>query len=88
MNHNRSGRKRRLIFGMAIPPQDRTAHYGEPQLVSQEEVVHRLGISRTTVWRLIKNADLEAVHIGSRTLISNRSINDYLARQSSATRPE
>lgn len=70
-----------LLMTMAISPRDRLSYYGPPLLVSQEEVGHRLGISRTTVWRLVKSGELEPVRIGSRTLISNRSIDLYLSRQ-------
>jgi len=68
---------------MAIPLGQRSAFYGEPLLLSQEEVAHRLGIGRTTIWRLVKAGELERVRIGSRTLITTRSIDTYLTRHSS-----
>ena len=65
----------------------RRESWGEPYLLSQDEVAHRLSISRTTLWRLIKSGELEAIQIGSRSFVSTTSINDFLARHSS-TRPE
>ena len=65
----------------------RSESWGEPYRLSQEEVAHRLSSSRTTIWRLIKAGELEAVRIGSRTFVSTTSINEFLARHTSA-RPE
>ncbi|MFG6445305.1 helix-turn-helix domain-containing protein [Microbacterium sp. P07] len=59
------------------------AEWGEPHLLSQDEVAHRLGVSRTTLWRLIKADQLETVAIGSRTYVVRASIDDFIARNSS-----
>lgn len=82
MNRNRTQSRSQMMYAMAIPPKDRSAYYGQPLLVSQEEVAHRLGVSRTTVWRLVKSGELDPVRIGSRTLISNSSIDRYLSSKS------
>lgn len=57
--------------------------YGEPFLISQDEVTHRLAISRTTLWRLLRDGELEAIRIGSRTFVSTTSITEFLNRHSS-----
>lgn len=74
------------MMGMVTGPQRREL-YGEPYLMSQDEVSHLLAISRTTIWRLLKEGELESVGIGSRTFISKVSIDQFLARHSSG-RPE
>ncbi|POH59195.1 transcriptional regulator [Cryobacterium zongtaii] len=57
--------------------------YGEPYLLSQDEVAHRLSISRTTVWRLLKDGELESVRIGARTFVSKSSLDQFLIRHTS-----
>lgn len=84
MKHIRMRATSRQFFGMAIPPQERRSYFGEPLLLSQEEVGYKLGISRTSVWRLIKNGELAPVRIGARTLITSRSIDHYLSRGGAA----
>lgn len=54
--------------------------WGRPDLISQEEARFTLGISRTTLWRLVKAGDLDAVSIGSRTLIARASLDAYITR--------
>lgn len=80
MKHHHSQPSTQAIWTMAVPPKDRLSHYGPPLLISQEEAAHRLGISRTTVWRLLRNGDLDAVPIGARTLITYRSVEDFISR--------
>lgn len=46
----------------------------EPDLLSQADVAHRLGVSRTTVWRLVRSGHLPVVHIGARALIPRRAV--------------
>jgi excisionase family DNA binding protein len=48
--------------------------------VSQDEVAHRLGVSRTSIWRLMSARELQSVRIGSRTLIVNDSVDAYVDR--------
>lgn len=67
-------------FAMGATPR-RHENYGEPLLLSQDEAAHRLGISRTTLWRLAKADQLEVVHIGSRALITRGSIDDFLTER-------
>ena len=70
-------------FFMGMVSQSVRDNYGEPLLVSQDEVAHRLAISRTTLWRLLKGHELESISIGSRTFITKSSIDEFLARNSS-----
>ncbi|WP_197461849.1 helix-turn-helix domain-containing protein [Microbacterium laevaniformans] len=49
--------------------------------MSQDEAAHRLAVSRTTIWRLLTAGELAAVRIGSRTLVSSDSIDDFISRQ-------
>lgn len=72
-----------MLMGMAAssPPRE---GWGEPYLLSQEEVAHRLAISRTTLWRLIKSGEFEVVSIGSRTFVTSASIDQFLARHTTA----
>ena len=68
----------RLFFGM-VTQHVRDA-YGEPFLLSQDEVAHRLAISRTTVWLLLRDKELQAVRIGSRTFATKTSVEDFVRR--------
>ena len=56
--------------------------WGKPDLISQEQASYTLGISRTTLWRLIKASEIEGIAIGSRTLISRASIEAYIEKHS------
>lgn len=56
--------------------------WGKPDLISQEQASYTLGISRTTLWRLIKAREIEGVAIGSRTLIARASIEAYIEKHS------
>ena len=46
------------------------------------EAVEATGLGRTTLYRLIKEGRLEAVKVGSSTLITRRALEDYLERLS------
>jgi len=59
--------------------------YGERFLLSLDEVAYRLGVSRTTLWRLIKQGELETVHIGSRTFVLTSSVHEFLRRNASGS---
>ena len=82
-------RKSRPTFfhTFAVP---RPASFGHepPALVSQLEAAHRLGVSRTTIWRLIKARRLQPVRIGSRTLITSRSLDNFINDQIAKGRDE
>lgn len=80
MKRTRPNKHAHTFMGM-VTQQERD-NYGEPFLLSQDEVAHRLGISRTTLWRLVKQRELRAVHIGSRTFITTASIDEFLIRNS------
>ncbi|WP_082479774.1 helix-turn-helix domain-containing protein [Agreia sp. Leaf283] len=60
----------------------RRERYGDPYLVSQDEAGHLLSISRTTVWRLIRDGELQLVRIGSRKYVSTASIQEFVTRHS------
>lgn len=64
-----------------VPRRDRSS-WERPQLASQDEAAYRLGVSRTTIWRLIAAGEIQPVRIGSRTLVSNKSVDEFVARQS------
>jgi predicted DNA-binding transcriptional regulator AlpA len=38
------------------------------------------GIGRTTIWKLVKQGDLEQVHIGKRAFITAESLEAYVGR--------
>jgi len=50
----------------------------EPDLLSQTDVAHRLGVSRTTVWRLVRSGQLTIVHIGARALIPRTAVEQFV----------
>ena len=70
------------VMGM-VTNIERRELYGEPYLLSQDEVGHLLAISRTTVWRLLGEDELESVRIGSRTFVTKSSVDQFLTRHSS-----
>lgn len=70
----------RAVFTFAVPLWKQSS-YEPPRLISQDEAAHRLAVSRTTVWRLLTAGELGAVRIGSRTLVSAESIEDFIGRQ-------
>lgn len=55
-------------------------NWGEPILLPQDEVAHRLSIGRTTLWRLIRAGELETVSIGSRTFVVTASLDEFVQR--------
>lgn len=75
---SKHSRQPRLVMGMVS--QVVRDGYGAPLLLSQDEVAHQLSISRTTLWRLVKQGDFQMVHIGSRSFILAASVQDFLAR--------
>jgi len=52
---------------------------GEPRLLSIPEAQAVLGISRTTLFRLLSDGDLAGMKIGRRTVIPSREIDAYIA---------
>lgn len=84
MRNPRNRPSRQLMWALAIPPGKRVEHYGPPLLMSQEEVAYRLGISRTTLWRLVKTGELDPFHIGARTHITAESLDRFIERHSNS----
>ena len=53
-----------------------------PRLLGERAARHDLGdIGRTKLWELIKNREIEVVRIGRRTLVTSKSIDEFIARQ-------
>jgi len=52
----------------------------EQGLLTLSEVAARLDISRTGVYHRINAGELKSVHFGSRHLVSERDLEDYIAR--------
>lgn len=50
----------------------------EPLLRSIDDTTRILGVSRTTVYQLVKDGKLHQVKVGRRALITARSIADYV----------
>jgi excisionase family DNA binding protein len=51
----------------------------QPQAHTVPSVVATYGIGRTTIYKLIKEGKLEALKLGSRTLILDSSVRNLLA---------
>ncbi|WP_420196536.1 helix-turn-helix domain-containing protein [Microbacterium testaceum] len=68
-----------ILYFLAVPRRQPWAGT-PPRLISQLEVAHRLGVSRTTVWRLVSAGHLHAVHIGARTLVTVDSVEALISR--------
>ena len=49
------------------------------ELLTIEEVVARLRVSRRTVYRLIERGNIRPVHIGRRVLVTEREVQAYVA---------
>jgi len=71
---------------MGMVTQEVRDGYGEPFLLSQDEVAHRLGISRTSLWRLVKQGEFETIHIGSRAFILTASVQRFIARNTTRSK--
>lgn len=67
------------IAAQDLPNDNADQATSAPYLISQVEAARLLSISRTTIWRLVKQGDLAVVHIGSRTLISTKSIEEFVS---------
>lgn len=51
----------------------------ERDLLSLADVAYRLSVSRTTVWRLVREGRLPVVRIGSRTLVPRSAVESLAA---------
>ena len=49
-------------------------------LVDTTEAAHRLGISRSKLYKLLVDGRLQSVHIGKRRLVPVAALNDYIDR--------
>jgi excisionase family DNA binding protein len=63
------------------------AQLPEPDLLSQAEVGRRLGVSRTTVWRLVRDGQLPIVHIGARTLVPRSAVETFIDGRTESMAP-
>ncbi|WP_414712848.1 helix-turn-helix domain-containing protein [Sphingomonas sp.] len=52
--------------------------------MSIREVCEYVSIQRTTCYKLLGSGELEAVKIGSRTLVTKRSVEELIARGAAA----
>ncbi len=57
------------------------------EMVTVEEAGRALGVSRSTVWRLIQRGDLPSVRRGGRRLVPSRALHTRAARRSTAEIP-
>jgi len=48
--------------------------------ITQSEAAERLSVSRWTIWRLLRDGELEAVRIRGKTLVSTRSVEGLIER--------
>lgn len=55
--------------------------HGEPDLLSLAEAAYRLGVSRSTLWRLTKRGELPVVHIGARVLIPRTAVELFVSER-------
>lgn len=53
----------------------------EPDLLSLAEVCQRLGISRSTLWRLTSRREIPVVRIGARVLIPRAALEQFIAER-------
>ena len=61
---------------------DYETHGAKPLTVTVGTAKTHSGLGNTTLWRLIKERQLEIVHVGRRTLITYRSLEALLAPRS------
>jgi len=50
------------------------------KLMTVRDVMARLNISRTTLWRLVKNREIAAIHIGKQLRFECRDIEAYIRK--------
>lgn len=49
-----------------------------PLLYSIEEGGKRLGLGRTTMFQLIRDGKIQALHVGRRTLVAEQDLQDFV----------
>jgi len=50
------------------------------------DVLARLNVSRTTLWRLVKNREFDAIHIGEQLRFERRDIEAYIRKKTTPAR--
>jgi excisionase family DNA binding protein len=48
------------------------------KLLTVKDVLARLNISRTTLWRLVKNREIEAIRVGKQLRFERSAIESYI----------
>jgi excisionase family DNA binding protein len=69
-----------LMSNQPLAEVPETRQMPERVLLTVEEVAERLGIGRTTVFRLVKTGEIESVQIGKLRRIHIEAVNAYAAR--------
>lgn len=54
--------------------------FPERVLLTVEEAAQRLGIGRTTAYSLVRNGELDSVHIGRLRRVPKEAVDNYAAR--------
>ena len=62
------------------PPQAAPTPATEPALLTIHEAADRLGVGRSTVYRLIETGELEVVHVGRSVRVPPAAIDDLVDR--------
>lgn len=65
-----------------------TSNVGLEELLSLPQTQAALGISRTSLFKLLRTGDLEVVRIGNRTLVEPASLRAFIAANRSRARSE
>ena len=59
------------------PPAQRHTQDAETRLITQAEAANRLGVSTTTVWRLIKEGSLSVISVRGKQRVRLASLTQY-----------
>jgi len=51
------------------------------KLLTAKDVMARLNVSRTTLWRLVKNREVDAIRIGKQLRFERRDIEAYIRKR-------
>jgi excisionase family DNA binding protein len=57
-------------------------------LLSQKAAGERLGVCRTTIWKMVKSGQIPSVLIGKRRLIDPRDLEDLIQNSKTRGKPE
>ena len=58
----------------------------EDKGLSVQEAARRLGVSRSTVWRMVQSGELRCVRAGKRVIVPVSVTNEYLAGNTAGAR--